>query len=356
MAPPLFERITIIGLGLIGSSIARAAHERGVAETVVGCDQNEITLSYGRKQGFIDVAAYDPAVAVKGSQLVVIATPPSTLESVGRQIAGSLEKGALVIDTCSVKRIAAEALGRQLPDHIDFIPTHPIAGSEHTGISAGRADLFEGKRIIITPEQPLQGESMQKVNSLWEKMGARVEGMPPHIHDMVYAYVSHLPQLLAFACAAPMGHLSAPPKAGSTLAKFLRLGGSSPLLWSDIFNYNKDNVLRGLDEYLDVLTHIYGELGRAPDGEGTKENDILVRTVLFPRIAASCLVTTVMNAERKAGFPFARYTGTGFADFTVPATVDPDAEMEKISEHGLALRAILQAYIDEIIRRRAELV
>lgn len=356
MAPPLFERMTVIGLGLIGSSIARAAHERKIAATIVGCDQNEMTLAYGRKQGFIDIAAYNPAVAVKDSQLVVIATPPSTLESVGRQIAEHLSEGALVIDTCSVKRVATEALGKRLPAQVQFIPTHPIAGSEHTGVSGGRADLFEGKRIIITPDEPLQSSSMQLINQLWERMGARVEGMPPHVHDLVYAYVSHLPQLLAFACVAPMGNLSVPPRTGSTLARFLRLGGSSPLLWSDIFNYNKDNVQKGLDEYLDVLSHIYGELGRAPEGEGKQEDDILVRTVLFPRIAASCLITTVMNAERKAGFPFARYTGTGFADFTSPATSAPDEEMEKISAHSRALRAIVKDYIDELIRRRAELV
>jgi prephenate dehydrogenase len=352
MAAPLFERMTVIGLGLIGSSIARAAHERGIAETIVGCDQNEVTLAFGRKQGFINVAAYNPAIAVSGSQLVVIATPPSTLESVAQQIAGHLAQGALVIDTCSVKRIAVEAIEPLLPQYVEFVPTHPIAGSEQTGVSAGRADLFEGKRIIVTPHEPLQEYSLQRINNLWAKMGAKVEGMPPHIHDMVYGYVSHLPQLLAFAYGAPLGHPSMALKEGSTLARFLRLGGSSPVLWSDIFHFNKDNILNGLDEYLNVISHVYNELGNAPEGEGKAENDILVRTVLFPRIAASCLVTTVMNAERKAGFPFARYAGTGFADFTCPALSEPDESIEKISEHSHALRPILGRYIDELTRRR----
>ncbi|NBX03435.1 MAG: prephenate dehydrogenase/arogenate dehydrogenase family protein, partial [Alphaproteobacteria bacterium] len=233
MPAPVFERITIIGLGLIGSSIARAVRANKLAETIVGCDQNELSIAYARAQGFIDVAAHDATIAVQGSDLVILATPPSTLESLTEKIAPHLARGCMVMDMCSVKRMAMDAIATHLPMHVDFVPTHPIAGSEQTGVSAGRADLFDKKRIIVTPNEPLQGDTLTKVNNFWQGMGARVEGMPPHLHDMVYGYVSHLPQLLAFSLSAPLGASVATGEGDETFARFTRLSGSSPALWSD---------------------------------------------------------------------------------------------------------------------------
>ncbi len=154
----VFDRITIIGLGLIGSSIARAVHERGLAKTIVGCDHNEISLAYARKHGFIDTAESDPPKAVAGSDLVILATPPSTLADIAQSIAPHLKPGAIVMDVCSVKQPAIDAIAPHIPPGVDFIPAHPIAGSEQSGIAAGRADLFERKQVIITPKEPLQDE------------------------------------------------------------------------------------------------------------------------------------------------------------------------------------------------------
>lgn len=330
----MLGRITIIGLGLIGSSIARAAHAQKLAKTIVGCDADKTSLEYARKEGFITEAALDPAKAVADSDLVILATPPLTLEKVAKAIAPALKAGVIVMDVCSVKQPAIEAITPHLPQNVFFIPAHPIAGSERAGVQAGRADLFEGKRVIVTPEQGEQTPELAVVMQFWKVAGAQVEAMPAALHDLAYAYVSHLPQLLAFA-AAPLAEGASP--------KFLRLGNSPLAMWENIFELNKDNILKALDRYLDVISHIKNELEQAPEPVG-EPNEKLVHAVLFPRIAASCLITTVMEAEKQAGFSMARYGGSGFADFTSPAAAPPDQDIEFISGQHAAVAALLEEY------------
>ncbi len=334
----VFDQITIIGLGLIGSSVARAVRKHRLANHISGCDDSDSTLAYARSHKIIDTATRDAGIAVKGSQLIILATPPSTLSSIAQAIAPHLEQGAIVIDTASVKRHAVEAIAPHLPAHAVFIPAHPIAGSEQSGISAGNADLFQRKRVVVTPGELTASEAIQQVTAFWNGMGARVEGIPADLHDMLYAYVSHLPQLLAFA----VGKMSPAPQHADA---FMRLTRSSPALWMDIFTQNSDNIAKALARYLDAIVHIRNELAAAPpDAENLPDNGLVMNT-LFPRIAASCLITTVMEAERKAGFSFARYAGTGFADFTSPTVQAPDAHLETISNHSAATAAALDAYI-----------
>ena len=260
MAKPLFPRIAVIGLGLIGSSIARAAHERGLAGNIVGFDANELSLASARKQHYIDVAAKDLAEAAAGSQLIIIATPPSALAGIAEAIAPHLEKGAIVMDVCSVKQAAIDAIAPHIPAGVDFIPAHPIAGSEKSGAGAGRGDLFERKHVIVTPGEAVETGALKAVTAFWKALGARVEAMPPGIHDVVYAYVSHLPHLLAFAAAGPL----AAYKEDEKLQSFLRLSESNPALWAEICVLNRENVLAALDRYLDAVAHIAGELNTAP--------------------------------------------------------------------------------------------
>jgi prephenate dehydrogenase len=288
-----------------------------VAETVIGCDNNDISLTYARSNRVIDSAMNDLRLAVVESDLVILATPPSTMESVAATIGGSLKKHAIIMDTASVKVPIMKSISKFLPSHVDFIPAHPIAGSEKSGVRAGNADLFKGKRVIVTPDELLQDNVLQTITRFWELLGAKVEGIPPALHDVVYAHVSHLPQVLAYAAAQI----------------------------SSEFKDNRENVIAALDRYLDALWHIKGELARAPEAEQSGDDAALTHTVLFPRIAASCLITTVMEAEKKAGFSFARYAGTGFADFTSPVTVEPDADIEQISSHYLSVLAVIQDYI-----------
>lgn len=351
-ASPLFARITIIGLGLIGSSVARAARAHHLAASISGYDHNEVTLAFARKGGFIDLATSDLKAAVKDSKLIVLATPPSTLGDIAEAIAPYLRPGCIVMDVCSVKQAAIAAIAPHIPDGVHFMPAHPIAGSEHSGVSAGRADLFDRKRVIVTPSDPaLEEQILQQVTSFWKGMGARMEAMPPHLHDMIYAYVSHLPQLLAFAAGTVLENET--DEQSDVLTKFLRLSASNPDMWIDIFLLNKDNILKALDRYLDAVLHILKEFSDAPEGTVSESDEKLARTALFPRIAASCLITTVMEAEKKAGFPLARYAGTGFADFTYPASQPPEGDIESISNQYQVVAVVLRDYIAQLKALRA---
>lgn len=349
-----FERITIIGLGLIGSSVARAARERHIATTIIACDHNEVSLAYGRKHGFIDIAESDLAASVTDSDLVLIATPPSSLETIAKAIAPALKEGCIVMDVCSVKEPAISAITPHIPKNVHYIPAHPIAGSEHSGVSAGRSDLFERKRIILTPADPTGIKPiLDKVGEFWRAMDAKVEAMPAHLHDMVYAYVSHLPQLLAFAAGTVLEPYAStandPTPEGELLQKFLRISHSNSEMWIDIFLLNKDNILKALNRYLDAIVYIKNELSQAPEEEIVPPSDeLLARTALFPRVVASCLITTVMEAEKKAGFPFARFAGSGFADFTYPASQSPEGDIESIANQYQAVIAVLGDYIERL--------
>lgn len=344
MSPkPLFNRITIIGLGLIGGSIARAAHKYKLAAHIVGCDPNEVSLAYARKHGFVHDTTTDISAAAQDSDLIILSAPPSALSDISERMAPNIKQDAIVMDACSVKQAAISVIEPHIPMGVHFVPCHPIAGSQHSGITASQPDLFAHKRVIVTPPEPLQDPLKQKVINFWEGMGAKLEGMPPHLHDMIYAYVSHLPQLLAFAAAHSLQDYLQTDEA--LLKKFTRLCDSSPELWIDIFTLNHDNILKALDRYLDAVSHIHGELKKAPKGSPSEEDAKKARTILFPRIAASCLVTTVMEAEKKAGFSFKRYAGGGFADFTAPVSVPPDEDIEQISNQYAGVSAVLSEYI-----------
>lgn len=346
-----FQRISIIGLGLIGSSIARAAHEHKLASHIVGCDTNADSLAFAKKEGFINGSSTNPAEAVKDCDLVILACPPATLEEVAAAIAPSLKPGAIVMDTVSVKSPAIAAINTYLPGGIDFIPAHPIAGSEKSGVAAGSATLFSGKRVILTPPEMRDDANIRSVMTFWEAMGARVEAMPPDVHDLIYAYVSHLPQLLAFA-VAPMltGYTQ---KGYEGLQKFTRLCASEPRMWSEIYTLNKYNILKALDRYLDVIHHIKSELQNAPEDSPEQRDEALAKTALLPRIIASCLITTVMEAEKQAGAPFARYAGPGFADFTYPATSAPEDDIERISNQYRLVAELLGDFAQRLEVLRA---
>jgi cyclohexadieny/prephenate dehydrogenase len=351
----MFAQITIIGLGLIGSSIARAVKEYQLAEFIVGCDSSDNTLTYARSHNYIDTAVRDPALAVSGSDMIILAVPPSAIGTIVKKISPKLQPRTIVMDTSSVKQYVIEAVAPYLPLDVDFVPAHPVAGSEQSGGSAGRNDMFQRRRVIITPGEPLSSDVMQAITQFWVGMGARVEGMPAPMHDQIYAYISHLPHLLAFAAR---NIINVPHTATDDpmLQKFLRLSGSRASLWSEIFFYNRTNLIDGLDQYLVALHQIEQELSFAPHKEEATFNDTLARTVLFPHIAASCLVAAVIEAEKRANLSFARYAGRGFADFTAPATVPPERHLEHISHQHAVVVSILKEYIACLMSWRKMLV
>lgn len=344
-APPVFNQIAIIGLGLVGSSIARAVRKRHLAEFIAGCDASETALTYARSHNYIDTAVRDAALAVNGSQMVILATPPFALHAIARHIAPRLQPGTIVMDTASVKQSVMEIVGPCLPVHVDFVPAHPVAGSEQSGGSAGSDDLFQRRRIIVTPNEPLSSHVLQAITSFWVGMGARVEAMPAPLHDVIYAYISHLPHLLAFAARGVVTAAHIRPE-NMMLKKFLRLSASRAALWSEIFALNRGNMVTALDTYLVALRQIQRELTSAPAGHKESYDDGLVRTTLFPRIAASCLITAVIEAEKQTDFSFARYAGRGFADFTSAAASPPENDLEKISSHNQVVASVVKEYAD----------
>lgn len=343
----LFDQITIIGLGLIGSSIARAVRKKHLARFIIGCDSSDTALGYARSHNYIDTGVRDPALAVNGSQLVILATPPSTLGYIAKKMAPKLAPHTIIMDTASVKKAAIDAIAPALPLDVDFVPAHPVAGSELSGGSAGRDDLFQRRRVIITPGEPLENEIMQRITAFWVGLGARVEGMPADLHDQTYAYISHLPHLLAFAArdVVRVPHLKADSVA---LQHFLRLSHSRAKLWSEIFFYNREHLLAALRRYLVAVKQIQQELMSVKLHENYSFDDTLARTVLFPRIASSCLILATMEAEKKAGFSFARFAGRGFADFTYPANTPPDEHMETISNQHQIVGSVVREYTDRL--------
>lgn len=337
-----YRQFTVIGLGLIGSSIARAARQANIASRIVGVDSNEVSLAFARKEGFVDATTTSHTEGVVDSDVVVIATPTYLLEDICKDIAPFLSPDCLVMDTGSVKQLPTQIMNEHLAGHGLAIPTHPIAGSEQRGVMAGRADLFEKKKIIITPDAPPPHEVLQQINQFWQSFGGRVEAMPPLLHDTIYGYVSHLPQLLAFALAPVLMVSEEEEASNEILRRFVRLCHSDVELWCGILLLNAEILHGAISRYLDVLVHIRQELENAPKEENAAVPDeSLARTVLVPRIVASCLITTVMEAEKNSGAPFVRYSGSGFADFTSPATSDPEQDMEQISAHYPAVLGLL---------------
>lgn len=345
MKNTLFDRISIIGLGLIGSSIARGIKKHHIADILVGCDLSNESLNIARAQKMIDVATTDPKIAVAESQLVIIATPPASMETVAMQISPALVEGAIIMDTGSVKQCAIEAIAPHLPAHVHFIPAHPIAGSEQSGISAGRADLLHKKHVVVTPDAPLEDGILRKVNSFWNFLGARVEAMPPAIHDHLYAYISHLPQLLAFAA---QHIITQTPEEDSIMQRFMRLQKSRPALWTEIFLLNKTPLLAALDNYLDVFVHIGRELQEAPEVAPAEDISRSEIETMFARIAASCLATTIMQAEEKSGFSYARYGGSGLHDFMAPIESPPEPHIEIISNHSRQVLPYMRHFADRL--------
>lgn len=316
-----FNRIAILGLGLIGSSLARALHEKQFANHIAAFDISHTTLDWARGEGFIDSWHGSATDAVRDADIVVFAVPPSAFEKIAREIKLALKPGVIVTDVASVKRQAVAALKPHLPEQAHYVPAHPIAGSEKSGVHAGRADLFKGKNIILTPEEhQVTSLPVAHIRKLWEDIGARVEYMPAELHDRIYAYVSHLPQLVAFATQSG------------------RLAHSNPLLWSDICRANADCIDEALDEFLTFGAQIAGELSENAQ-ENKEDREEAVK--LFPKLIAACLIATATMLQEKTGIHPIRYAGAGFADMIAPADGDPQAVLLLISEHPRAVAELL---------------
>ncbi|MBI5142079.1 MAG: prephenate dehydrogenase/arogenate dehydrogenase family protein [Nitrospirae bacterium] len=254
MTEPLFHRVAVIGVGLLGASFALAARSRGLAGHVAGVGRSRENLERAVSIGAIDEFTHDAASGVRNADLVVLAAPVGSLSAIAESVSGSLESGCIVIDVGSVKGGLVSNMESLMPDGVSFVGCHPIAGGSTSGAGSARADLFVGARCIITPTAGTNPQALAKVESLWRALGSTVEIMEPDEHDRIFAAVSHLPHLLAYALVgAVSGEDGLMLHGGRGFRDTTRIAGSPPEIWRDIFGMNRDNLIASLDRFETVL-------------------------------------------------------------------------------------------------------
>jgi len=272
MSTRLFERVALIGVGLIGSSLARVLRRESPATAIVACARRAETLATVRRLELADETTDDPGAAVDGADLVVIATPLSAYAEIGRRIAPALRAGAIVTDVGSVKGAAISALQPLLPAGVHFVPGHPVAGTEHSGPEAGFAELFHDRWCILTPLPETAPEAIARVTSLWEQAGMRVATMAAEHHDKVLAVTSHLPHLIAYTIVGTATELGEDLQSevvaysAGGFRDFTRIAASDPVMWRDIFLENREAVLELLQRFSEDLTALQRAIRRG-DGE-----------------------------------------------------------------------------------------
>ncbi|GIW44711.1 MAG: prephenate dehydrogenase [Candidatus Binatia bacterium] len=250
--PLRFERVAVVGVGLIGGSLALAARAAGVFGHVVGVGRSEANLQEALRRDIIDTASRDPHAAVAGADLVVLAVPVRSMPAVVQEFRTALAPGTLVTDVGSVKRYVLDAVEPLLPAGVPFVGAHPIAGTEESGAAAARADLFRGHRCVVTPGTRSGARAVEQIRALWEAVGMEVLEMNADAHDAALAWVSHLPHVLAFAASLALERNlpDAARLAGPSFASLTRVAASSTDTWVDIFLTNRAAIGQALERFL----------------------------------------------------------------------------------------------------------
>ncbi|MCI0484269.1 MAG: prephenate dehydrogenase/arogenate dehydrogenase family protein [candidate division NC10 bacterium] len=256
---PLFQRMTVIGVGLIGGSLARACRG-GLARRVVGLDADPINLNRAIGLGLVDEVG-DLPVGVAGADLVVVAVPVGALAEVVRAAAPHLAPGCIVTDVGSVKGDLVAEVEREMPPGRAYVPAHPIAGTERSGPEAASAELFRGSLCVLTPTSRTPEAALTKVMRLWEGVGSRVVRMDPFRHDQIFALVSHLPHVVAYALIGTVLNGADDGEevlrfSGGGLRDFTRIAASHPVMWRDILIRNRGEVLDSIARFRKVLERI----------------------------------------------------------------------------------------------------
>jgi prephenate dehydrogenase len=249
MSKIFFNRITILGVGLIGASFALAMKKNGLCNEVIGYGRKEENLKRAHEQAVIDAYERDPAKACARSDFVVFATPVGSFIDIAKQIRSSLRSGVIVTDVGSVKGTLVSAMEELMPEGASFVGGHPIAGSDRSGIDSAEAEIFRGAKCIITPTEQTNKHALEIVTAVWKKLGSLVTLISPNEHDRIYASVSHLPHFLAYVIMNTVADIdkSFLHFSGQGFMDTTRIASSSPELWRDICLLNKDNLLESLE-------------------------------------------------------------------------------------------------------------
>jgi cyclohexadieny/prephenate dehydrogenase len=284
LAAPLFERLSIIGCGLIGSSIARAARRHGIASEITVTDLSEQVRERATVLKLADRVTADIAEGINGADLVIFAVPVLAMGEVMAAAAAHLRPGAIITDVGSVKGSVTTALTASAPPGVFVVPGHPIAGTEHSGPDSGFAELFTGRWTILTPlanDDPEYAEAVRRLTAFWLALGAQVEVMDPAHHDLVLAVTSHLPHLIAYNIVGTAADLEGVTEgemmkyAAGGFRDFTRIAASDPTMWRDIFMANKDAVLEVLGRFTEDLQALQRAIRW---GEADKLHDLFTRT------------------------------------------------------------------------------
>lgn len=258
---PSIKKLVVCGVGLIGGSFALALRKAGVARHIVGMGRTPESLERACALGVIDEAASCWADALDGADFVLLAPPVGQMDAIMAAMVPHLGPDTVVTDAGSTKRDVIEAIYRHLGERVpNFVPAHPIAGAENSGVEAAFPTLFDGRKVVVTPLPENEPSAVLRVREAWEACGATIHEMPPHDHDRVFAAVSHLPHLLAFGLVHDLaGRANAEQLFGfaaSGFRDFTRIAGSHPEMWRDICIANRQALLAELDEYLAELAYL----------------------------------------------------------------------------------------------------
>ncbi len=257
---PLFGKVALLGIGLIGSSMAHAMRRAGLAGHIAGYARRPETLEAAKKVGFADSLSSDVAEAVRNADLVVLATPVGSFGTLAKEIAPHLKQGSIVTDVGSVKTAVVRDVGPHIPEGVHFIPAHPIAGTEQSGPEAGFAELFDNRWCILTPPPGTDPAAVERLKGFWQRCGSNVDIMDPKHHDLVLAITSHVPHLIAYNIVGTADDLETVTKSevikysAGGFRDFTRIAASDPTMWRDVFLNNRDAVLEVLGRFSEDLS------------------------------------------------------------------------------------------------------
>lgn len=278
---PLFERIALIGIGLIGSSLARVIRRNNIGRHIVVASRSKATLDEARSLGLGDLYHLDAQEAVADADLVIVSVPVGASGAVARSISGNLKPGAIVTDVGSTKMSVVAQMQPEFRDDVHFIAGHPIAGTEYSGPSSGFATLFENRWCILTPTPDSDEAALKAVQAFWTACGSHVEIMAPDHHDKVLALVSHLPQLVSYNIVATASEFEDVEQAevikysASGFRDFTRLASSDPTMWRDVCLHNKAAILEMLARFSEDLSALRAMVRR---GDGEALHDLFSKT------------------------------------------------------------------------------
>ncbi|MGY6710036.1 MAG: prephenate/arogenate dehydrogenase family protein [Rhizobiaceae bacterium] len=276
-----FKRIALIGIGLIGSSLAHAIRRHGLADHIAISSRSPETLLRASQIGLGDSYHEDPTLAVSEADLVIVSVPVGASGAVARQIAGSLKPGAILTDVGSTKNSVIAQMRPHVPAGVHFIPGHPLAGTEKSGPDAGFAELFENRWCILTPLPGTEPDAIEVLSNFWRACGSTIDIMDPEHHDMVLAIVSHLPHIIAYNIVGTADDLESVTKSevikysASGFRDFTRLAASDPTMWRDVCLHNKDAILEMLARFSEDLSALQRAIRW---GDGEKLFDLFTRT------------------------------------------------------------------------------